>query len=492
MAKILLVEPPVGPFDVMTGTFGLPPPHHLERLAGALVDAHEVRILDMRIETDFKSEFKSFRPDVVGVTCVAANSRIAKSLLKYVKKLSPDTTTVLGGHHPSLAPRDCNESFVDFIVIGEGEVTFRELVCALENGESPETLPGIAARDEKGTFRINPRQDLIDLDTLPPPARHLTEKYRKKKLYYRGAWRPIDSIISTRGCPFKCNFCGLWKINRGQYRTRKPELIVDELETIKELYVGFVDDNSFDDVENSHKIADLIMKRGIKKTYELYARADTVANNPDLVKKWKKAGMQLLLIGLEAIDQSSLESMNKASSVEINRKAIEICHENDVEIAAYLVVRQDFSKTDFEHLSDFVQKNKLTHPVFTVLSPFPGTNLYATVKNKFITDRIELIDFYHTVLPTRLPLEEFYKEFQNLYRKAYPFKNFLKSIFKGKAIFSPRMIINTLKVRRKMAALFRHHTMALSHRPQKPAPISKRKERENLLHARQHLHETKK
>lgn len=83
--KVLLVEPPISPYDVPTGTFGLPPPHHLERLAGYIQDISEVRILDMRIDSDLLSELSEFSPDIVGVSCVVANSHLAKDVLGQAK-----------------------------------------------------------------------------------------------------------------------------------------------------------------------------------------------------------------------------------------------------------------------------------------------------------------------------------------------------------------------------------------------------------------------
>ena len=167
--------------------------------------------------------------------------------------------------------------------------------------------------------------------------------------------------------------------------------------------------------------------------------------------------MQLLLVGLEACDDETLEGMRKRTTTEMNRRAIEICHANEVELAAYLIVDPAFDHDDFRRLSEYVELNNLTHPVFTILSPFPGTDLYNMVKGTFITESFELIDFFHTVLPTRLPLDEFYEEFLGLYRRAYPFKNFIKSIAQGKALLSPRMILMNLRFRKRLASLRNHH-----------------------------------
>jgi len=205
--KVLLVEPPVSPYDVPTSILAMPPPHHLEIIAGALTGHHDVRIIDLRIEPDIDAELSDFQPDMVGCSCVAANSHLAKHVLKQAKAINPEIFTVLGGHHPSLMPRDCNDDCVDAVVIGEGEKTIVELLAKCGNNGNLSSIEGIAFRDKDGNFIINPPRELMDLNDLPIPARHLTRKYREKEQYFRASWRPIDCIISSRGCPFKCNFC---------------------------------------------------------------------------------------------------------------------------------------------------------------------------------------------------------------------------------------------------------------------------------------------
>jgi len=455
--KVLLIEPPVSPFDVPTKVIAMPPPYHLEILAGRLVGNHDVHILDMRIDEDLDAELFRFRPDVVGCSFVAANSYLAKEVVRRVKELAPEIITVVGGHHPSLMPEDCNETFINIVVIGEGEETLCEIMGACESKRDWGEIPGIAYRSKNGEFRINRDRELMDLDKLPVPARSLTRLHRDKRLYFRGNWRPLDCTITSRGCPNKCTFCGLWKINRGKYRARTPHLIANELETITAPNIAFIDDNTLDHLENSFALADEIKRRGIKKRYEVYGRVDTIVRRPDLVEKWRNVGMELLLVGLESCDDQALKDMRKRTTTEMNRRAIEICHVNGVELAAYLIVNPTFNHEDFRRLSEYVEENNLTHPVFTILSPFPGTDLYDMVKDTLITEGFELIDFFHTVLPTRLPLDEFYEEFLGLYRRAYPFKKFIKLMAQRKAYISPRTILMNIKLRKRLASLRNHH-----------------------------------
>jgi hypothetical protein len=120
-------------------------------------------------------------------------------------------------------------------------------------------------------------------------------------------------------------------------------------------------------------------------------------------------------------------------------------------------VDPSFDRKDFGRLSKYVEENNLTHPIFTILSPFPGTDLYDIVKETLITESFELIDFFQTVLPTKLPSDKFYEEFLGLYRRAYPFKNFIKSVVQRRALLYTSIVSMHLKVRKRMASLRLHH-----------------------------------
>jgi radical SAM superfamily enzyme YgiQ (UPF0313 family) len=429
--KILLIEPPPNSHDIVTGIAGLAEPLALECVASG-VPEHEVKILDMRIDRNLQKKLERFKPDIVGATCNVVGVYVAKELLREVKKFDSNIFTVLGGHHATLKPEDFFEDFVDTVVIGEGEETFKELIDILEDSKDISNLRGIAYQKD-GKFLITDERPLLELDNLPFPKRELVEKYRNR--YFRASWRPITSLYTSRGCPFRCSFCTMWKVNRGKYRTRSAESVVKELETIPEKYIDFVDDNTLADVEKAYRICELIKEKGIKKIYKIYARSDTVAQNPDLIKKWKEIGLELILIGFESFRNEELKKWNKKTNIGQNEEALRILEENNVESAAYFVVDPDFDKEDFEELSRYIEKKGLTHPVFTIFTPFPGTDIYEEKKEE-LSNNYELFDFYHVVQPTKLSKKEFYKCFVGLYKKAYSFRRLLKNRKKDTAGFS--------------------------------------------------------
>ncbi|MEW6515737.1 MAG: radical SAM protein [candidate division FCPU426 bacterium] len=414
--KVLLVEPPVSPYDIPTGLAGLPEPLALESIASKMREKHEVDILDMRLEDNLDVYLRKYQPDVVGVGSVTANHHLAKKILSEAKKYNREALTIIGGHHVTFMPQDANESYIDVIVVGEGDFTAANVVDAFSNKEPLDEVQGIVINRNGNQIQTKPAS-LIDMDVLPLPSRDLVSKYRTQ--YFQRTHRPIVSINSSRGCPYKCKFCSLWKMNRGKYRTRSAELVVNEIEGFKEDFVDFIDDNSLENINRANKIADLIIERRIEKQYKMYSRATTVANNPKLIEKLSSVGLKMLLVGFESIMDNQLNSWNKKSTFQINQRAIEILKKNNVEIAAYFVVDPQFGIEEFESLSRYVNKMGISDPVFTILIPFPGTDLYEERKHEIYWNDYRIYDFFHTVFKPKLPLEEFYDQFSLLYKKSY-------------------------------------------------------------------------
>jgi len=432
--RILLIEPPFSRNQVHVRNSGLAEPLSLGLLAANLPD-HDVRILDMRLDPNLRAELESFKPDLVGAGCYATGLYVAKRLFREVKEWNREVVTIAGGHHASLLPRDFLDPNIDVVVIGEGEITLRELVRTIERRGDLAQVQGLAIRKD-ADLQLTPPRPFVDLNESPWPARHLVEKNRHK--YFRASWRPIMSITTERGCPFRCNFCSMWKVNEGRYRVRSAESVVEEIASMGSLYpyIDFIDDNTLHDVKRARRICELIRERGIQKSYKLYARSDTVVKNPELIESWSRSGLKVALIGFESFRDHDLMSYGKHNSVKNNEEAIRILHANGVEIAAYFVVNPEWAEDDFKALSEYVKKWDLTHPIFTILTPLPGTNYYDQVKNKLITTDHEKFDFFHALLPTHLPIEVFQQRFYELWRDAYSFKNVLKRIGQGKFVFS--------------------------------------------------------
>ena len=415
--KILLIQPAKAQKTIGGDDVFIFEPLALEYLASGIKDSHEVKILDMRFDKDLDTEIKKYEPDVVGITSYTVHVNTVKKLFNRIKTINPDIFTVVGGHHATVFPHDFFILDIDLIVMGEGVFIFKEIISRLGSKRPFDGIAGIAYL--KGTERvIIPPEPLTDIDIFPYPARELTEKYRKH--YYSEWMKPLASIRTSKGCPFRCNFCALWKLTGGKYLKRKPENIVEELSHIKEKYVFFADDESLVDANRMKTLAALINEAGIRKSYFLYGRSDTIVKNPELIKIWKDIGLERVFVGLEFFRDEDLKYINKGSTVENNKEAVKILQSNGIEIYASFIVRPDFSKEDFQEFKRYCRGLELSFPSFSVLTPLPGTDYYEEVKGSLITTDYDLFDFIHTVLPTKLPLKDFFYNLNFLYFNATP------------------------------------------------------------------------
>lgn len=413
--KILLIQPAKAQSTIGGDDFYMHEPLALEYIASEVIDNHDVRIFDMRLEKDLKKILDKFNPDIVGITAYTVDVNTVKGLFKEIKTWSPKVFTVIGGHHATVSPEDFINPYIDLIVMGEGVFTFRDIVNRLEREERFDGIRGIAYMKEDRIFKT-PCESVIDLDAFPFPKRELTEKYRP---YYFTEWmKPLASIRTSKGCPFRCNFCALWKLTNGRYLTRRPENIVKELLEIKEKFVFFADDESLIDTKRMMELAKSIKESGIKKRYFLYGRSNTIVKHPELLEAWKEIGLERVFIGLEFFRDEDLKYIKKGCTVRENEEAIKILQALDIEIYASFIIRPEFTTEDFIELRKYCRRLNLDFPTFSVLTPLPGTDLYEEVKDKLITDNYDHYDFFHTLLPTRLPTKEFYNEFYWLYRKA--------------------------------------------------------------------------
>ena len=415
--KILLVQPAKARLTVGGEDIHLYEPLALEYLAAGVAANHDVRILDMRLETDLARVLAEWTPDVVGITAYTVHANTVRRLFDRVKAWNPRTLTVVGGHHATVAPRDFLSPAIDLIVRGEGVAAFREIVERHERGATSEGIPGVGfARD--GGLVMAEYSPAVDLDAIPHPRRDLTAQHRSR--YFSEWMRPLASMRTSKGCPYRCNFCALWKITGGRYLRRRPERIVEELAGIDEECVFFADDESLVDVERMKTLAQRIGDAGIAKRYYLYGRSDTIAGHPDLLEMWRKIGLERVFVGLEFCTDEDLRYIGKGSSVDDNARAVKILHDLDIEIAASLIVRPDFGHEQFAALARYCRELDLNFAGFAVLTPLPGADLFDQVQDRLLTRNTDYCDFIHTVLPTALPLREFYREFARLYTGAIP------------------------------------------------------------------------
>lgn len=407
--KILLVQPPKAATVIGGEDVHIYEPLDLEYLAAGVDSHHQVKILDMRLDKNLPAALDTYKPDIVGVTAYTTHVNTVKNLFQVIKAWNADTLTVVGGHHATASPEDFQLDTIDVIVVGEGVFAFQDITRKFEKGEYRRQS---STRDNGN--KIYKAALMDDPDAYPFPKRELTQKYRK---YYHSEWMsPLATIVTSKGCPYRCNFCHLWKLTDGKYLKRKPEYIVRELKSIKEKYIFFADAESLVDEERMENLAQLIKIHGIRKKYFLYGRSDTIARAPKLMELWKDIGLERVFIGLEFYKEDDLSYVKKNSTIKDNETAIKILKNLDIEIIASFLIHPEFSKQDFKAFAQYCRNLKLFPVLFSTLTPLPGTDLYDEVKSRLITSNYDHFDLAHTVLPTTLPLKEFYKEFYKLYK----------------------------------------------------------------------------
>jgi radical SAM superfamily enzyme YgiQ (UPF0313 family) len=395
-------------------------PLGMESIAGQLGRHHDVRLLDMRFNQNFHQTLQEFSPDVLGITGVTSDYYLMQKLFKQAKEWDPGIVTIAGGPHPTMVPTDFNLPDVDLTIIGDGEFKFKQVIRSLETrGDLKDlgSIAGIGWHGPKG-FEITSKKLLpVDISQLEIPNRDISRAYRSH--YFRGTWKPLAASYSTRGCDYTCDFCCTWRLAGGKFQTRGIEHFINDLASIQEPYVFLAEDNTIGDPAYSMKLYEAVKASGIRKSYQFYARSDEIIANKQLMINWKSIGMKLVLIGMEMASDQELNEINKKNTVKNNEAAVEFLKSIGVEAISYFLIDPAFTDEDFKRLTDYVLKLQLTHPVYFILTPLPGTTLYQKRKSQLITNDYTKFDFFHCVLKTSLPQHQFYERFIQLYRDTY-------------------------------------------------------------------------
>jgi hopanoid C-3 methylase len=415
--KIAFLKPPIG------GILGLEMLTFVEPLgpisiAGGLeAEGHEVKIFDLRIdgEEEGMACCRQFGPEIVGLQCNFTTERNRTlRLADRVRRELPEAFVIVGGHDSSREPGWFLHPSIDCVAIGDGEEIMPLLVDALARGTGLETVPGLAlnAGDEQRFTREAPMRD--DLDSLPMPARHLISHYAPH--YYINFRKPLALMETARGCPFKCNFCSVWKFHKSSFREKSPERVVAELQAIEAPNVFITDDIFWMDVRRGEELARQIKAAGIKKYFTVQTRTDIICKFPHLIEMWKDCGSLAIFLGLESVTDEGLKAVNKSNTQSNNARALAILRELGVGYTPNFIVDPAWDHDDFARLRAWIEETGAYNSGFSVLTPLPGTDLWETAKHQVTTHDWEMYDIIHAVLPTKLPLDEFYEEYSRLWR----------------------------------------------------------------------------
>ncbi|MBI5877010.1 MAG: cobalamin B12-binding domain-containing protein [Chloroflexi bacterium] len=414
--RVLLIEPQEHARVLGLSRFICVEPLALETIAANVaLDGHEARILDMRHDNGLEALLDDFDPSVVGITGYTPDAPEMLRIARAVKRHNPIAFVVVGGHHATMCPDDFANPAVDAVLTGDGEQAVRHL-CRQLSGQRPVAdVSGLYLRTNGHWAASGPEDALETLDTTPHPARDLVGKYRNQ--YFFWFWDPPVPIETARGCPFRCNYCSVWNFNRGASRFRSTDGVMEELAQLPDgaRSVFFADDHFLQHMPRAVALADRIARDGLQLRFSFQTRSDSVVRRPDVIEQWAKAGLFTAFIGFEAARQAELDAMHKSSSVRVNAEAARILHENGVHIWGAFIVDPSWVEADFSQLIDYVKTMRVGFPQFTVMTPLPGTEIFAAQRAQLTTGQHHLFDLAHAVVPTRLPLEKFYEQMARLY-----------------------------------------------------------------------------
>jgi radical SAM superfamily enzyme YgiQ (UPF0313 family) len=357
--------------------------HGLAHLsAAAQAKGFDVDLIDLRALTGwdhFREQILARRPDVVGITMMSVDYNPAIQCLDIIKTVAPDTITVVGGPHPTLALEEMVEiGTIDYIVTHEGEITFPKLLQAIATNMRP---------TERVLIGEPP-----DLDALPFPDRDLFLNEWRRAGYTSDSPEdpfvpelppPFVTIIAGRGCKYNCSFCQPAErrlFGRG-VRRRSPGNIVDELEILRSKYhfnsMMFHDDTLTGDKDWVIEFCHLYQKRGFDQPFFCQSRADIIVRHEDMVELMAQAGCKGYFIGFESGSDRVLKFIRKGTTREINLQAARICRKYGIKIwANYMLGLPTETK---EEVMDTISMLREIDPDYyspSFYTPHPGSDLY--------------------------------------------------------------------------------------------------------------------
>jgi anaerobic magnesium-protoporphyrin IX monomethyl ester cyclase len=357
----------------------------------------DVKVVDGTFQTEDKviKEVERSSPRIVGIYSMYSMEKESISLAKRIRHLTD--LMVAGGPLPTINPLDFTEDF-DVVVIGEAEHTMLDIVKNFLSGREVKGIQGTVCKDGGAVRYGERRQPIVDIDSIPFPARELFDNDSYKEYYTKHFGYTMTSMISSRGCPFKCDFCSK-PVFGDTFRSRSPQKIVDEMEYIVSLgydAIWFADDCFTITKDRVIRICEEITRRGLKVKWQCLSRADTI--DLEMATKMKEAGCKRIYFGIEAGDSRILRIMKKGIDLQVAKKAVYAAKSAGMETGAFFIIGYP-GESDQTILNTikFVTSLPLDYVSFTLPYPIPGTGLYEKVKHslkKPSRRKIRLMDQY--------------------------------------------------------------------------------------------------
>ncbi len=384
--KIMLIYPPTNRlFKLALKTS--PPPLSLAYLAAvARENGHDVKVIDSQVMDytfdDVEKEIKNYSPDLVGITATTSMIPDAYRVAKIAKNISKDTKVAIGGPHVTFVPEDTlkESENIDYVVRGEGEIIFSNLLKHLEGKMELKDIRGLSYR-KNGTIVNNPPEQLIkDVDTIPYPAFDLLPMER-----YKADNKEYGTIITSRGCPYNCIFCSSSLQFGKRWRGHSVERVIDELKILREKYnkkeIEFMDDTFTLNMKRAIDLTKRIKEESLDISWSATARVNLF--NDEIARSMKSAGAHTVYFGIESGVQKTLDFIGKGITLELAKSAVKKATNAGLHtFGSFIIGFPEETVKDVKTTIKFSQKVGVTLAQFTIATPFPGTGLWNYVVEK--------------------------------------------------------------------------------------------------------------
>lgn len=410
--------------------------------------------------SDLLDAFANKQYDAVGFSTYAYNFLNVIRIVNVLKKKQPNCFVFLGGLYPTLHLKETMEAMpkTDCIVMGEGEITCLEMFRALQNSSSLENIPGLVYR-RGSEFIINEKRPLInDLDRLPMP--HVSFISENK----------MAGVVSSRGCYANCNFCAANAYRQHLFgpavRRRSAENVVEEILTLTTKYqirsIQFFDDNFLtskkEDIERVNKICDLMLQNNLSVRFSISARSNDILHNTEILKKMKKAGLEIIYIGIESFVDRQLKMYNKRTTVQQNELVIQTLNELDILYDMGLIILEPFTtlneiRTNINGFKRMSRNNRHfagTMPLsaYLPLTPIPGSDIYKLLEeHNLLMNNALGYRFIHA------EVDRYYQITRQWFHKIYPALKYQDLIYKAEYIKNKDLYEKFLRFSYELKAL---------------------------------------
>ena len=368
---------------------------------------HHVKVVDDLVENiDYSRSY-----DLVGITAMTAQADRAYQVADRFREIG--VRVIMGGIHPTMLPHEAKKH-ADSVVIGEVEGLWEQILADFENNRYKEF------------YRHTSPPDLQEL-TIPKWDNINMKPYVKRI----GDKLPSMPLFASRGCFHDCKFCSIHKMYRKSFRMKPISHVLKEIDSINARYYFFVDDGIACNFDYARELFKALIP---KKIVWIMQMSTTILKTPDLIELAGRAGCNLLLFGIESLDNNILKSVNKDfNHPETYEELFIRAREAGIIPCPTFIFGFDEDTPDrFRLTMDFLEKNKMETAHFAILTPFPGTKIYQEMNDngRILTHDWSMYDSLHFVFqPRNFNADQFITQFWKHYRRFLSVKSMAKRLF---------------------------------------------------------------